>query len=255
MNQDEILILDQKEPETAIQFQHQEANLADFTSTVVHDLQAPLRSLTMFTELLAKEYQDELDEKAQQYLKRISDGSSRMQTLIEDLLTYSRAGTGEQTWIKVDLNQIVEQVKSDLQSAIANSHSKITVSDLPQILINPREIHQLFQNLIENAIKFCDQTPEIVVTATPQENVWLFAVEDNGIGIAPEFQPQIFDVFQRLHAADVYPGSGMGLAICQKIVERYGGKIWVESVAEQGSIFYFSLPRDIYPQSPSAKIV
>ena len=254
MNQDEILTSDQKQPEVAIQHVEKEPNLADFTSTVVHDLQAPLRSLTMFTELLSKKYQAELDEQGQKYLKRIADSGLRMQVLIEGLLAYSSAGSSEQTWMSVDLNQTLIQVKSDLQSAIAEQ-AKITVSDLPQILINPREIHQLFQNLIENAIKFCESVPEISVTATLQDNEWLFAVADNGIGIAPEFQLQIFEVLQRLHPTDVYPGNGMGLAICQKIVKRYGGRIWVKSEVGTGSTFYFTLPTDMCPKSPTAKIV
>ncbi len=255
MNQDEILTSDQDQLEIAIQPPDQQPDLAEFTSTIVHDLQAPLRSLTMFTELLAEEYQDKLDQKAQQYLDRICDSSSRMQGLIEDLLTYSCAGKGEQTWIIVDLNQIVDQIKSDLQSAIAETNAEITVKNLPQVLINPREIHQLFQNLIENAIKYSGaETPQIEVTAIAQEQEWLFAIADNGIGIAAEFQSQIFDVFQRLHPADVYSGSGMGLAICKKIVKRYGGNIWVESSGVKGSTFYFTLPMNTRPQSPNAKV-
>ncbi len=219
--------------------------LEDFAATIAHDLQAPLRSLFMFTELLAQEYQAELDEKAQQYLDRIVNSGSRMQTLIEDLLAYSRAGTGEQTWILVDLNQVLHQVTKDLQSAIAETGATITFKDLPQILINPREIQQLCQNLVENAIKFCEKAPQIEVTASKQEQEWLFAITDNGIGIAPEFQSNIFQVFQQLHPVDVYSGTGIGLAICQKIVNRYGGKIWVYSSVGEGSTFYFTLPIDL----------
>ncbi|MEL7010484.1 MAG: ATP-binding protein [Cyanobacteria bacterium J06588_4] len=231
------------------------ASLDDFTSTVVHDLQAPLRSLTMFTELLAQEYQDELDEKGQQYLDRISHSGLRMQTLVEDLLAFSRAGVGEQTWMKVDLNQTIELVKADLQSAIASTAAQITVNKLPQILINPKDIHQLFQNLIENALKFCDRAPEISISVVAQGEEWLFTVEDNGIGIAPEFQSEIFEIFKRLYPADIYPGSGMGLAICQKIITRYDGTIWVESVVGKGSTFNFTIPINLCPQSPTAKIV
>lgn len=230
-------------------------DLEDFTSSVVHDLQGPLRSLTMFTELLTQEYQDELDEKGQLYLDRISKSGSRMQTLIEDLLTYSRTGTGEQTWITVDLNQIVAQVQADLHSAIAKTGAKITVDNLPRLLLNPREIHQLWQNLLENAIKFGGKNPQISISVAPHGEEWLFAVEDHGIGIASEFQLQIFEIFQRLHPQDVYPGSGIGLAICQKIVKRYEGIIWVESEEGKGSTFYFTLPMNIQPRSATAKIV
>ena len=255
MNQDEIIISDQKQPEPEIHSQAKNPDLAEFTSTVVHDLQAPLRSLTMFTELLAQEYQNDLDEKGQLYLDRIFQSGSRMQTLIEDLLIYSRTGSGEQTWITVDLNQTVVQVQADLQAAIAETGATITVEDLPQLLINPQEIHQLFQNLLENAIKFGGKNPQIAVSVTAQGQEWRFAIQDNGIGIAPEFQTQIFEVFQRLHPDDVYPGSGMGLAICHKIVQRYDGKIWVKSAVDKGSTFYFTLPITPSHQSSTAKIV
>ena len=255
MNQDETFSLEQKQPEGAMQSIDQEPNLTEFTSTVVDDLRAPLRSLTRFTELLTQEYQDELDERAQQYLDCISDSSSRMNTLIEDLSTYALAGTEEQTWITVDLNQIVDQVQSDLHLAIARTEAKIIVRDLPQLLMNPQEIYQLWQNLISNAIKYRgEETPLVEIRAIKQEQKWLFAIADNGIGIASEFQSQIFDAFQRLHPAKVYSGSGLGLAICEKIVRRYGGKIWVESESGQGSTFYFTLPIDICPQIPSASI-
>ena len=230
-------------------------SLEEFTSIMVHDLQAPLRSLTMFTELLAKEYQDNLDEKGRLYLDRISHNGSRMQTLIEDLLTYSRAGVSEQTWMVVDLNQTLERVQSDLQSAIAESKAKIVVNELPQVFLNPREIHQVFQNLIENAIKFNNDKPIITISASLQEQEWLFAVEDNGIGIESEFQSQIFQVFQRLHSMNDYPGSGMGLAICQKIIQRYEGIMWVESEVGKGSTFYFTLPIAPFSQSATAKAI
>ena len=234
---------------------HRQGSLEEFTSTMVHDLQAPLRSLTMFTELLTREYQDNLDEKGRLYLDRISHSGSRMQTLIEDLLTYSRAGVGEQAWMMVDLNQTLEQVKHDLQSAIAKSEAEIVVDELPQIFLNSREIHQIFQNLIENAIKFSKDKPLITVSATARAQEWLFAVEDNGIGIEPEYQSQIFEVFERLHSVEDYPGTGMGLAICQKIIQRYEGIIWVESEVGKGSTFFFTLPMTPLPQSATAKAV
>lgn len=230
--------------------------LAEITNTIANDLEAPLRSLAMFTELLTEEYQDELDHQGQQYLDQIAHSSSRMQTLIEDLSIYSQIGTGEQTWITVDLNQIVEQIKLDLQSAIASSKVKITTKDLPQLLINPQEIYQLLHNLIDNAIKYGGAaTPQIQVTATVRQQSWLIAVTDNGIGIAPEFQSRIFEIFQRLDNVAACPGSGIGLAICQKIVKGYGGKIWLESKADQGSTFYFTLPLNTPPQLPTPKIV
>lgn len=223
-------------------------DLEHFASMVSHDLQAPLRSLTMFSELLTSEYQDDLDPKAQEYLERIANSGSRMQTLIEDLLAYSRAGKGEQTWVMVDLNQALQQVKDNLHSAIAQSQAKIAVGDLPKILVNPLEINQLLQNLLENAIKFGGKAPDIKVTAVQKEGEWLISVTDNGIGIADEFQSEIFQAFKRLHSTDVYPGTGIGLAICQKIVERYGGEIGVKSTLGKGSTFYFTLPLHTRPQ-------
>ncbi len=225
-------------------------DLEHFASLVSHDLQAPLRSLTMFSELLIDEYHHELDPQARKYLERISNSSLKMQALIEDLLAYSRAGKSKQTWIVVDLNQTLQQVQENLYSAIASKQAQINVSNLPKILINPTEIQQLFQNLLENAIKFSDcQSPQIEVRAVQREREWLISITDNGIGIAAEFQSEIFQVFRRLNSAEAYPGTGMGLAICQKIVERYGGKIWVESSLGEGSTFHFTLPLDIYPQS------
>ena len=230
-------------------------DLESFAALISHDLQAPLRSLTMFSELLVDEYQDNLDDVAKKYLERISNSGSRMQTLIEDLLTYSRAGKSEQTWIMIDLNQVWHQVTENLYSAIAESHAEIEVGSLPELLINPTEITQLLQNLLENAIKFCgERTPQINVSARKQEREWLIAIADNGIGIAAEFQLQIFQVFRKLHPENIYSGTGIGLSICQKIVERYGGKIWVESILGKGSTFYFTLPMDVYSLKTNPEI-
>ncbi|MEM8720962.1 MAG: ATP-binding protein [Cyanobacteria bacterium P01_G01_bin.39] len=252
MNNDRILTTpssqqEKKEPGIV----DQEAELASITASMVHDLQAPLRSLTMFTELLAQEYQAELDDQAQQYLSRIADSGSRIQTLIEELLAYSRAGRAEQTWVTVDFNQVIEKVKLNLQSEIAKTNATITVQKLPQLLVNPQELQQLWQNLLENALKYsAETTPKIEISASTQGQEWLFAIADNGIGIAPEFHRQIFEVFQRLHSRDAYPGHGIGLAICTKIVKRYGGKIGVESQVGFGSTFYFTLPMNTCPQPP-----
>jgi light-regulated signal transduction histidine kinase (bacteriophytochrome) len=244
-SENERLIIEKQELEIANQ------KLEEFVSIVTHDLQAPLRSLTMFAELLAKDYQGELDEVGAKYIKHITDSGVRMQALIQDLLTYSRAGKSQQTWVFVDLNNILEKVTQDLQAAIIETQAVIVVDDLPTIFVNPTEIAQVFQNLIDNAIKFCsEQQPWIEVKATKQEN-WLFSVKDNGIGIEPEFQAQIFQVLQRLHPPETYPGTGIGLAICEKIVRRYDGKIWVESEPNKGSTFYFTLPINLVPHPHS----
>ena len=237
-SQTEKLIIEKQELEAANQ------ELEEFVSTVSHDLQAPLRSLTMFAELLAKEYQNELDEVGAKYIQHITDSGVRMQTLIQDLLLYSRAGKSQQTWVFVNLNTILDKVNLDLQAAIAETQAVIVVEDLPTIFVNPSEITQVFQNLIDNAIKFCsrEQQPWIEIKAQQKQENWLISVKDNGIGIEPEFQEQIFQVLQRLHPPEAYPGTGIGLAICQKIIKRYDGKIWVESEPGKGSTFYFTFP-------------
>ncbi len=240
----EKLIIEKQELEIVNQ------ELEEFVSTVSHDLQAPLRSLTMFAELLAKEYQDELDEVGAKYIQHIANSGMRMQTLIQDLLLYARAGKSEQTWVSVDLNSILDKVTQDLQAAIAATQAVIIAEDLPTIFVNPSEIAQVFQNLINNGIKFCsEQQPRIEIKAQQQAENWLISVKDNGIGIEPEFQEQIFQVLQRLHPPEAYPGTGIGLAICQKIIQRYDGKIWVESQPGKGSTFYFTFPVYIAPRS------
>lgn len=223
--------------------------LEKFAYVVSHDLQAPLRSIQMFAELLAQEYRDKLNSQADEYIDYITDSAERMQTLIKDLLAYCRAGKNEQTWIYIDLNDVVNNVLRDLEASIKESKAKIKIERLPTIQANPREISQLFQNLISNGIKFRGKdTPRIEINAQSQQQQWLIAVKDNGIGIEPQYQDKIFQIFQRLHNLEEYPGTGVGLAICQKIVERYGGKIWVESQPERGSTFYFTLPQKEFIQ-------
>jgi signal transduction histidine kinase len=222
---------------------HSNHELEQFAYIVSHDLQAPLRSINMFADLLAQECQSNLNGEANQYLRYIIDGATRMQTLIQDLLVYCRAGKNEQTWILIDLKEIVQQVIQDLQETIKANKALIRVKNLPIVQVNPTEINQLFQNLITNGLKFRSQAqPEIVIDAKLVEQQWLISVQDNGIGIESEYQNKIFQVFQRLHTQDKYPGTGIGLAICQKILQRYGGKIWVKSELGKGSTFYFTLP-------------
>ncbi len=227
-----------------------ERNLEEFTSLVSQDLQASLSSLTTFTNLLTnnlltKEYQNDLDQTAKNYLASINNSSSRMQILIEDLRNYAQAGKSEQTWLIIDLNQVMQQVITDLQQAIADTKAEIVVGDLPSILINPQEIYQILQNLLENALKFSGSDPRIEIAAVQQEQAWLIAIADNGIGIPQEFHSQVFQVFHRVHSTEAYSGTGIGLAVCEKIIDRYGGKIWVESNGDQGSTFYFTLPMDV----------
>ena len=237
-----------KRIENSLNSQSSNADLEQFAAEVVEDLQAPLSSLTSFTALLADEYHNDLNENAFRYLEKINDSSVKMQAMLRDLETYARAGTSEQTWLTVDLDLILHQVIDCLQSKISVSHAEIIADNLPPILINPQEMKRVLENLIDNALKFNHNRPRIEITATKQQQEWLIAVADNGIGIAPEFQLAIFQAFQRLNSADTYAGNGLGLAICHKIINRYGGRIWVESDLDRGSTFFFTVPISIYPQ-------
>lgn len=226
-----------------------EQDLNKFAAMVFDDLQTPLDSLTMFAESLAEEYADELDPESSEYIEQLTDSGSEMESLMQDLLLYSRIGKGDETWISVYMEMLLEDVTQDLQAAIASTGATIVIENLPAVFVNPQEISQLWQHLIENSLKFrSEQQPHIEIKGTQQQQEWLIAVKDNGIGIEAKFQEQIFEVFQRLHPPEAYPGTGMGLAICKKIVERYGGKIWVESELGQGSTFYFTLLANCQPQ-------
>jgi PAS domain S-box-containing protein len=217
--------------------------LEQFAYIASHDLQEPLRKIKSFTELLAEEYQGQLDEIADHYIHYINDGATRMQALINDLLTYSRVSRADLNKQPTDLNAILTQVKLDLSVAIAETNAIITAAPLPKIQVNSVQIAQLFQNIIANSLKFRgDATPEIQIGAQLREQAWLIWVRDNGIGIQPRYTERIFEIFQRLHTRTKYPGNGIGLALCRKIVERHGGQIWVESEPGQSTTFYFTLP-------------
>ena len=223
---------------------HSNQELEQFAYIVSHDLQTPLRSLNMFTQLLAQEYKGHLDAQADEYISYIADGATRMQNLIQDLLVYSRAGKHEQTWISVDLEETLKQVIADLQPNITENKAEIIVKNLPTVIANPVEMSQLLQNLISNGIKFRGKAnPRIEIDTISQPKQWLISVKDNGIGIEKQYSHKVFQIFQRLHPQNKYPGTGIGLTICQKIVERYGGKIWVESLVGESSTFYFTLPK------------
>lgn len=217
-------------------------DLEQFAYVASHDLQEPLRAVTSYTQLLAQRYQGNLDAKADKYINYVVDGASRMQQLINDLLAYSRLGTRAQEFEAADCNAAVQQSLSNLQIAIAEKNAVITYESLPTVMADEFQLVQLFQNLIGNAIKFCQDVPRIQIAAIMQDHEWLFSVRDRGIGIDPEYADRIFLIFGRLHSRREYSGTGIGLAICQRIVERHGGRIWVESQSGEGATFYFTIP-------------
>ena len=219
------------------------ADLEQFAYVASHDLQEPLRMVAAYTQLLAERYRGKLDENADKFIGYASEGALRMQSLIQDLLAYSRVGRNGSG--RVDCNAVMEEVLMSLSPAIQESGAAVTHTVLPEVWANRSQMAQVFQNLIGNAIKFrVKEPPAISVQAEKAGQQWLFSVSDNGIGIAPEYAENIFVVFQRLHARTEYPGNGIGLAICKKIVEHNGGKIWVEARAGHGSVFKFTMPCD-----------
>ena len=218
------------------------AELEQFAYVASHDLQAPLATIASYAQLLEKRYKDQLDSKASKFIDNIVHGCTRMQTLIDDLLEYSRVGRSRKPFQLTDCNHAVEQALANLQGAIRETQAVVTVSELPAVMGDISQLVQLFQNLVGNSIKYRHDAPPVVhITACKQEKDWLFSVSDNGIGIATQHQARIFQIFQRLHTQKEYSGTGIGLAICQKIVERHGGYIWVESKPGQGSTFYFTV--------------
>ncbi|MGA7218327.1 MAG: ATP-binding protein [Candidatus Sulfotelmatobacter sp.] len=219
------------------------AALEQFAYVASHDLQEPLRMVAAYTQLLSERYHGRLDEDADKFIGYASEGAQRMQVLIQDLLAFSRVGRSGTAKTKIDCNLVLKEVLQTLESTIQESGAVVAVTELPLVSGDRTQMAQVFQNLIGNAIKFRGQVPPAIrVWAEKAGDEWLFSVSDNGIGIAPEHAKNIFVVFQRLHSRSEYPGSGIGLAICKKIIEYNGGKIWVESQTGSGSSFKFTLP-------------
>jgi signal transduction histidine kinase len=219
-------------------------DLEQFAFTASHDLREPLRTVSIYSELLAERSGRSLDEESRVFLGYLKSGATRMEMLVRDLLTYTQtAGVEEEVPEPVKASEQLEAALTNLAEAIRCSDSTITYDPLPEVSMKPLHLQELFQNLIGNAIKYRrEEPPRIHVSARKQDGFWQFSIADNGIGIEPRFHQQIFGIFKRLHTSEDFPGTGIGLAICQRIAERYGGKIWVESELGKGSTFFFTVP-------------
>lgn len=224
------------------QLERSNEELQQFATVASHDLREPLRVVSGFAQMLERRYHDQLGEEGAQFIAAITGGVARMDEMIADLLAYARAGRSDQPHEQVDSAALVEDVLLGLQVAIDESGAQIDVQPLPTVIGNPATLRQLFQNLLENAIKFRDTgPPEVRIWAAEVPEGWRFSVRDKGIGVAPELSEKIFGMFTRGHSRDRYPGTGVGLALCRRIVEAHGGQIWVEPAPGGGSQFMFTL--------------
>ena len=228
----------------ADQLEQSNKELERFAYIASHDLREPLRTISSYTQLLARRYKGQLDSDADEFISFAVDGAARMQQLIDDLLEYSRVGTRGKEFIEANTKELLERVLKALQVSIDESQAKISYNGLPTVMADTTQLCQLFQNLIGNALKFrSDQSLEIEIRSELEGDEWHFVFSDNGIGIDEKYFDRIFQIFQRLHSREEYPGTGIGLALCKRIVDRHGGRIWVESEVGVGSSFHFTLPQ------------
>jgi light-regulated signal transduction histidine kinase (bacteriophytochrome) len=235
--------LEKKVEERTAELARSNKELEQFAYIASHDLQEPLRMVSSYVQLISKRYEDKLDNDANEFIGYIVNGTKHMQTLLRDLLEYSRVGTKGKPFELIDMKAALNSAISNLDKHIKESRTEISCGNLPGVYADETQIVQVFQNLIDNAIKFCGDKPSrIHITSEWKKTEWVISVSDNCMGIDPKHFDRIFVMFKRLHAGDKYPGTGIGLAVCKKIVERHGGRIWVESEPGKGSAFYFTIP-------------
>jgi two-component system, sensor histidine kinase and response regulator len=229
----------------ALELRRSNEELQQFAYVISHDLQEPLRTIGVYSELLLSRYQQEADAETQEFVRYITEGVERMRTLMTDLLQYARVESEAKAVTLTDCQQIFTQVLQDLQLSIEETSAQITCDPLPVVYANRRRLAQVLRHLLSNALKYHGAQPvRIHVAAHQKEGEWHFQVHDNGIGIDPQFAERIFVIFQRLHLRHEYPGTGIGLAICKKIIEQHGGRMWVESRLGEGATFFFTLPME-----------
>ncbi|HEY7335208.1 MAG TPA: ATP-binding protein [Bryobacteraceae bacterium] len=239
-------IHEQKEKER--QLRRANEDLQQFAYSASHDLQEPIRNVAVYSEVVAKRYQSLLDDDGRQFLGFLREGGRRLAALVNDLLVYTRASMAELSETSVDSSAALIDSLASLAEAIRESHATVTYDSLPEVYMGEAHLQLIFQNLIGNALKYRGQdAPRIHVSACRQGAVWRFSVQDNGIGIDPRYKEKIFGIFKRLHHDESYAGTGIGLAICQRLVERYGGRIWVESEVGKGATFFFTAPQHAQP--------
>jgi light-regulated signal transduction histidine kinase (bacteriophytochrome) len=230
-------------PDPGDEAQRAKAELEEFAHAASHDLQAPLRVITGYAELLRRRYADRLDAQADEFIGYILDGSTRMQQMIQGLLAWSRAGRSSQPFRPVDCNVACDRALKNLRFEIEASRAEVVRGELPEVPADEAQLVELFQHLIANAVKFKrGEPPRFAIEAERRGTDWWFTVRDNGLGIDPQWKERLFRVFQRLHGPEEYPGIGIGLALCKRIVERHRGRIGFESVPGEGTSFVFSLP-------------